>query len=316
MDNSLWVGYNWIKPKRTFNRLYLNFNSFYSRLVTPLDLLQRKSMMYQNYSGNVNMNGQLKNLWYVGANINWATNYNDFYEARVPGRVFQNKGRYGIDVWWNSNQSKKLSWGGEVYGGTGGVFKRKSITPTIFGKIRFSSKFSIDNSLSMDFEKDNPGWAATLPSAGGPLSDTIIFSRRDLRTVENIMNIKYSFTNKMGITLRTRHYWSKVAPQQFYQLDTYGKLGTPDVPFTQNVNQNYNFFSTDLVYTWQFAQGSFINVVWKDVSESFNRNFEATYLKNLDKTISSPQSNSFSVRVIYFLDYLTARNKLKKKKTA
>jgi hypothetical protein len=132
--------------------------------------------------------------------------------------------------------------------------------------------------------------------------------------VEDVLSLKYSFTNKMGVTLRTRHYWSKVAPQQFYQLDQYGKLQTPANSFTKNVNQNYNFFSTDFVYTWQFAQGSFINVVWKDIAESFNRDFENNYFSNFDKTISSPQANSFSVRVIYFLDYLTAKNKLKKKK--
>ncbi len=315
MDNSLWVGYNIIKPKRFFTQLHLNFNSFYSRLVTPIDMLQRKTMMYQNAGGNVNANGPTKKLWYVGANINWGFNYNDFYEARVPGRVFQNKGRIGLDVWWNSNQSKKLSWGGEVYAGEGGIFKRKSITPMLMGKVRFNSKFSIDNSLSMDFQNNSPGWAATKASGLGALNDTIIFSRRDVRTVEDVLSMKYNFTNKMGITLRTRHYWSKVAPQQFYQLDQKGKLATPTVPFTQNLNQNYNFFSTDLVYTWQFAQGSFINVVWKDIAASFNRDFENNYFSNLDKTINRQQANSFSLRVIYFLDYLTAKSKLKKKKT-
>jgi hypothetical protein len=315
MDHSMWIGYNLVKPKHFFTQLNYNFNNFYSRLVTPIDLLKRKNMMYQSANGNVNVNGPTKKLWYMGINFNWAFNYNDFYEARVPGRVFQNKGRVGLDVWWNSNQAKKLSWGGEVYAGEGGVFKRKSITPLLFGKIRFNSKFSIDNSLSMNFEKNNPGWAATMPSGAGPLNDTIIFSRRDLRTVEDVLSMKYNFTNKMGITLRTRHYWSKVAPQQFYQLDQYGKLQTPATAFTKNVNQNYNFFSTDFVYTWQFAQGSFINVVWKDIAESFNRDFENNYFSNLDKTIDRPQANSFSVRVIYFLDYLTAKSKLKKKKT-
>jgi hypothetical protein len=314
MDQGVWIGYNWIKPKKWFNNLRLNFNTFYSRLVTPIDLLKRKEMMYQTTSGNVNMNGQTKKLWFVGANINWGFNYNDFYEARVPGRVFKNKGRVGFDVWWSSNESKKLSWGGEVFGGTGGVFKRKTISPMLFGKIRFNSKFSIDNSLSMEFHKNNPGWAAVQYSGTGPLNDTIIFSRRDLRTVENILSMKYSFTNRMGITLRARHYWSKVAPQQFYELNKYGDLVTPSVPFTKNVNQNYNFFSTDMVYTWQFAQGSFINIVWKDISESFNRDFERNYFKNFDKTINNPQANSFSVRVIYFLDYLTARSKLQKRK--
>jgi hypothetical protein len=310
------MGYSWIKPKKWFNRLRLNVNTWYSRLVTPIDVLKRKEMMYQNGGGNINMNGETKKLWFLFAGINWGYNNNDFYEARVPGRVFQNKGRIGLNMFWNSNESKKLSWGGEFFTGAGGIFKRTSINPTLKAKVRFSSKFSIDHSAGLEFNNNSAGWAATLPSASGlPIDDIIIFSRRDLRTVENILSMKYSFTNKMGITLRARHYWSKVAPKEFYELDKYGKLGTPFVPFTQNVNQNYNFLSTDLVYTWQFAQGSFINIVWKDISESFNREFEKNYLNNFDKTISGPQANSFSVRVIYFLDYLTARSSLKKKKT-
>jgi len=314
IDNGLWMGYKWVKPKKWFNNLRLNFNSFYSRLVTPIDLLKRKEMMYQNGGGNVNMNGQTKKLWFVGANVNWGYNYNDFYEARLPGRVFKNKGRIGMAIWWNSNQAKKLSWGGEVFTGVGGVFNRKSISPTLFGKIRFNSKFSIDNSLGLEFHKNNPGWAAIQYSGTGPLNDTVIFSRRNLKTVENALGFKYNFTNKMGITLRTRHYWSKVAPQQFYELNKYGNLVTPAVPFTKNVNQNYNFLSADLVYTWQFAQGSFINVVWKDISESFNRDFEKNYFSNFNKTISGPQANSFSIRVIYFLDYLTVRKQIAKNK--
>ena len=316
MDNGLWMGYKWTEPKKFFNNFRMNFNTFYSRLVTPIDLLKRKEMMYQNGGGNVNLNGQTKKLWFVGANINWGYNYNDFYEARVPGRVFKNKGRIGMALWWESNSSKKLSWGGEMFGGTGGIFKRQSISPTLFGKIRFNSKFSIDNSLTLDFQKNGVGWADTKRSfAGGSvLNDTIIFSRRNLRTVENTLGIKYSFTNKMGITLRARHYWSKVAPQQFYELNTSGNLVAPTVAYNQNRNQNYNYFSTDMVYTWQFAQGSFINIVWKDISDSFTRDFEKNYFNNLGKTLSNQQATSFSVRVIYFLDYLTAKNKLKKKK--
>jgi hypothetical protein len=64
------------------------------------------------------------------------------------------------------------------------------------------------------------------------------------------------------------------------------------------------------VYTWQFAQGSFITVVWKDISENFSRSFEKGYFKNVANTINLPQFSSLSVRVIYFLDYLTVRKKL------
>jgi hypothetical protein len=308
MDQGAWMGYRWNKPKGWFNSKNVNFNFWYSRLVTPIDNLKRKEMMFQGGGFNVNFNAQTKKLQGLGVNINGGLAGNDFYEAREYGRVFQNKGRVGLGVRWNSNDAKKLSWGTDLFLGTGGVFTRKSMELNLFGKIRFSSKFSIDHGLSYSDAKDGAGWA------GKNTDNAVIFSRRNVKSVENVLGSKYNFNNKMGITLRARHYWSKVDPQQFYELNKYGNLVTPNVTFTKNVKQNYNFFSVDMVYTWQFAQGSFINVVWKDVADSFERNFEKNYIKNLGNTISGPQSNSFSVRVIYFLDYLTAKSKLAKHK--
>lgn len=311
MDQGFWAGYNWTKPKGWYNQLRINTNFWYSRLVSPIDNLRRRSMMYQNAGLNFNFNAQTKKLWWVGANINGGPASNDFYEPRAYGRVFKNKGRINVNLWWESNYAKKLSWGGSIYAGTGGVFHRKNYDLNLFGKIRFNSKFSVDGSMYVSNSLNQSGFAGKV----GPLYDTIIFSRRNVNSVENVLNIKYNFTNKMGLTLRARHYWSKVNPLQFYELDTYGDLKTPTSPFTQNVRQNYNYLSVDMVYNWQFAQGSFFSIVWKDIGESFNRQFEKNYTKNLTNTINGQQFNSLSVRVIYFLDYLTFRNKVNRKKT-
>lgn len=309
MDQGVWMGYNWIKPVGWFNQMRLNVNYWYSRLVTPIDVLKRRELMHQSSGYSVNFNAQTKKLWWIGANINGNGKRNDFYEPRSYGRVFREKPRVNINAWWESNATKKVSWGGSLYAGYGGVFNRKNFNYNLYGKVRFSSKFSIDNSINVASSRNQSGWAASI----GANRDTVIFSRRHVNSVENTMNIKYSFTNRMGLTLRARHYWSKVAPQQFYELDRNGKLQTPATPFTQNVNQNYNYLSVDMVYNWQFAQGSFFSVVWKDIGESFNRQFEKNYIKNLGKTIEGDQFTSLSVRVIYFLDYLTVKNKLKHK---
>jgi hypothetical protein len=308
MDQGVWAGYNWVKPVGWFNQMRVNTNFWYSRLVSPIDILRRREMMYQGAGINFNFNGQTKKLWWVGININGGAKRNDFYEPRSYGRVFQDKGRIGMNVWWESNSAKKYSWGGSLFAGTGGVFKRTSLDYNLFGKIRFSSKFSVDNSINISNAGNQAGWA-------GRTGNTIYFSRRDVRTVEDVLNIKYSFTNRMGLTLRVRHYWSKVNPQQFYELDADGKLQTPTNPFNRNVNQNYNYLSVDMVYNWQFAQGSFLSIVWKNIADNFEfgGNFEQKYFNNLGNTVEGDQFTSLSVRVIYFLDYLTLKRKLKKK---
>lgn len=312
MDQGLWMQYNWRKPRGWYNQMRLNFNGWYGRLVSPIDVLKRRKMMYQNAGFNFNGNAQTKKLQSLGFNFSVNADYNDFYEPRSYGRVFHNRGSVGLNIWYESNSAKKYSWAGSLSSGTGGVFKRTSYEVSLTGKVRFNSKFSVDISTDINSAYNQPGWAATLPN------DTIIFSRRDVRSVENTLNIKYNFTNKMGFSLRTRHYWSKVDPQQFYELDKDGGLRNPTNPFTGNVNQNYNYLSLDMVYNWQFAQGSFFSIVWKDIADNFqyNGSFERKYAKNLGNTLDGRQFNSLSVRVIYFLDYLTVRNKMKSKKVS
>jgi hypothetical protein len=139
---------------------------------------------------------------------------------------------------------------------------------------------------------------------GSRVVKDILFSRRDRNTVENVLSAKYNFNNRSGITFRARHYWSKVQVRQLYDLTDPGDL----IPSKHNNvvmrDQNYNIFNIDAVYTWQFAPGSFINVVWKDESFFYNNEGHTDYLKNINNTLSEPQSNNLSIKIIYYLDYL------------
>lgn len=307
LDHNLWVGYTWTKPTKWYNRLRVNFNAYHSLLVTPLDQVYGKDKMYQGAGININSNVQLKNLWFVGFNTNYNFDYNDFYEPRVTGRVFSNKGSRNFNVWWESNSAKKLSWGGNFNVGAGSVTKRRNVNIGLYGKIRFSSKFSIDGQTDIEILNDGVGWAETIIGPTG--QKEVIFARRDVRGVENVLNIKYSFTNKMGLTARVRHSWSKVAPQQFFVLNKEGDLENPNFLYNNNRNVNYNYFTVDMVYNWQFAQGSFFSIVWKDIAEDFKRSFEKDYFSNVGHITSQSAFNSLSVRVIYFLDYLSLKRK-------
>ena len=114
----------------------------------------------------------------------------------------------------------------------------------------------------------------------------------------------------MGINTRIRHYWSKVDYKEFFTLLLNGDLEKNNV-FTDNVNQNVNFFNIDMTYTWQFAPGSFINVVWKNAAFTSADFVERNYFKNFSNTIDSDQNNNLSLKVIYFLDYLQLKKKKK-----
>jgi hypothetical protein len=133
-------------------------------------------------------------------------------------------------------------------------------------------------------------------------------SLRKIRTAENILNIKYNFTNKTGLTLRVRHYWSKVRYYDFMNLKSDGSVEKP-ASINQNPDINVNLFNIDMNYTWQFAPGSFINLTWKTSSELYNQLVMERYYRNLGKSIDSPSYNSLSLKVIYFLDWLSLKKK-------
>jgi hypothetical protein len=60
---------------------------------------------------------------------------------------------------------------------------------------------------------------------------------------------------------------------------------------------------------WWFAPGSQVSVVWKDATASFLQGNEATplYFDNLSNTRNTPHNNNVSIKILYYLDYLSLR---------
>ena len=300
LDHSLGMGYRWTKPGNWYNNIRLNFNAYYSRRVTPA--------AYRSANLNINANGQLKNLWFVGALVGYEPRYNDFNEPRIEGRVFKGWTDWFADAFVQTNGSKKYSLYAEVLFIKRSLFNSRRYMINFNQRFRFSDKFSISHQLNAEPQKNNVGFAGF----SGPDPD-IIFGRRTRNTIENILNFKYNFNSRMGLNLRLRHYWSKVEYKEFFTLLNNGEL-QKDTTFKDRVDQNVNFFNIDMVFTWQFAPGSFINIVWKDASFTGNKIIERNYLKNFTNTVDADQNNNISLKVIYFLDYLNFKKWKNKKK--
>lgn len=295
LDHGLWVGYKWIKPKSFYNNMYLNFNTYYSRRYMPGD--------YQNLNFNANINGQLKSLWYVGLFTGYNSKGNDFYEPRVDGRVYKSPSSWIIDTWFNTNRAKKFSSYVEIAFRYIKQFKGISSDFSMSNKYRFNKKLTIGLDNSFQLRYNNVGFAGTVVSGS---NTDVYFGNRTRITIENVLNFKYNFSNTMGLSLRARHYWSKVNYNEFYFLNPDGSLATTTQTFS---NDNVNFFNIDMVYTWQFALGSFLNIGWKNATFTYDNDALKPYFKNLGNTLNAPQNNNFSIKVIYFLDYLSLRKK-------
>lgn len=297
LNHSLYAGYRWTKPSPWYNNVYLNFNAFYSRMYKP--------SRYQNANINMNVNGQLKNLWHPGIGFGYEPATNNFYEPRVTGRVFKGWSDWFINGWLETNSAKKYFVYTELMYVSRSMFNSKRYQFSVEETLRFGPKLAIGNSISFAPQTNNTGFAIKDSVTGEP-----IFGRRDVHSVENTFNVKYSFKSKMVLTARVRHYWTRVDYKELFALMPDGSLEKTN--YTDNVNQNLNDFYINALFTWEFAPGSFINISWKNNAQDFfRRPFGSAgdnYFKNVDRTLSSQQNNNFSIKVIYFLDYLQLKS--------
>lgn len=222
---------------------------------------------------------------------------NDFYEPRMPGLFFKSPRFWKFNVWTESNSAKKYYITANYFTSLSSLFGGRGQEFYVSQRYRFNDKFSLSNDIDFVPYRNDAGFYSIA-------NNNVLFSRRDRKTVENILKAKYNFNNRSGITFRARHYWSKVEAKELFDLKSDGTL----LPTTQTgvamENQNLNFFNIDAVYTLQFAPGSFINIVWKNAIFTDDNPIQYRYFKNFDRTIDAPQNNNLSVKILYYLDYL------------
>jgi hypothetical protein len=231
----------------------------------------------------------------------------DYYEPRTPGRILIRP--RGLTFWGglNTDSRKKLRLNLNIYGGS-----TEMVTATIgynpyFGinlspSMRFSDKFSVF--FSSDFSKDMGDRGYVNKDEYG----SIIFGVRYLTNVTNTIEARYLFRNNLSLGLRARHYWARGDYKSFYSLTEEGRL-IDNISYDQNHDFNFNAFNIDIVFQWQFAPGSAINLVWKNSIYHEGNEVINRYSENLNNTFEAKQLNTVSLKILYFFDYLYLRKK-------
>jgi hypothetical protein len=82
--------------------------------------------------------------------------------------------------------------------------------------------------------------------------------------------------------------------------------------FVNGQDQNFNALNLDMFYTWDFRYGSKLIIGYKNwLGNDFPINGinYKSYTGNLAQVFQQPHGNELTVRLIYYLDYLTMRKK-------
>ncbi len=230
----------------------------------------------------------------------------DYFEPRTDdfSRYYRSPTNFNFGNSVSTDYRKKLAldghWNFRKFNEDGRYRLNFNLSPRYRATDRLSFFLNVG---SYNFKND-VGYVTTLADGG------IIFGRRDNITVENVFNTTYIFSNKMSLSFRLRHYWSKAEYNNLHLLQADGTLG--DTAYDEFSDNSFNAFTVDAVYRWRFAPGSDIFIVWKNNTEDFsfaNDKIQYSYQNGVKRLTDFPQSNSLSLRVIYFLDYLNLKRK-------
>jgi len=234
----------------------------------------------------------------------------DYYEPRIWGKVFKSPMSYSLE-WYLASDARKMFRHQQNFGiGYCPGFDDFNYNIGLTPRIRFSDRFSMTLDLQYSKELNSYGWVATDYYSG--LEPVIYFGRRDITTFNNVLTTQFIFNTKTSLSLRARHYWSQADYLQYYTLNNDGYLDPSS--YWQNHNINYNAFTVDLQFVWYFAPGSELSIVWKNLINTMGDVIENNYFMNFGDMIDSPQTNSLSFRVLYYLDYLYIKKVFSKKK--
>jgi hypothetical protein len=307
-------GYRDFKPKWDYlNRLMIGASASIAGLYAP-----------RHYTGaylNGNITLVSKNFNAAGLRYNGSlTESFDFFEPRQWGSYFIRPTWHYASAWVSSNYQKKFA----IDAGLGYVVVGRPnwwewdyrLSP----RWRISDHVSLLYSWEQEFQWNSQGYAVQFGQPSQSVSG-ILFGQRDRINTTQSISLDCILTNRMGITFRLRHYRSALEYTAFYELLANGRLNTldgytgTDIDGNSAYDINYNAFTIDMQYRWVFLPGSEINVVWKNSIFTADNAVQELYWMNLRNTLDNGPVNSFSLKLIYWLDYAAIAKKLKQKES-
>lgn len=290
------VNYRILNPTKLFNTFRINLNSY---------------MEYNNTTGriqgnnfNINFGGNNKANHYMSANFGYNPfkNY-DYYEPRQNGRFVIYPESYNGSFYLSTNYNNKFAIDINPFFTNTVEKNRYNYGINFSPRYRFSDKLSLIYSFDLNKQFNNVGYIDN-----DDLS--IYFAKRNRNTYTNSLTSKYSINSNMNFNLSVRHYWSLAENNSFLILNEDGTL--TETIYTENKNSNFSTWNLDLSYSWWFAPGSQISVLYRNNASNFDRIINNDYVDNFSNLLSDNLSHVLSISIRYYIDYNQAKNWFKK----
>jgi len=288
VETNSYVYYQEVKPFWIVREYNCDIWSDYSRMYNP--------NAFSNVEAGYDFSITFNNNYSMNFNGGFQSDSHDYYETRVAGRYYESPrnwwNNYNLQTDWRKNLNLSLHFGHSNSFET----DQYSLLGDLDVVLRLGQHVQLEYYGNFNNSMNDRGFVDK-----NSTGDSIIFAKRNVFTFTNVFATSYVINNKTSLSLRARHYWSGARNQNYWLLQTDGSL-LPNASYTQNKDQNYNAFTVDMNFRWVFAPGSELVFAWKNAAYSLLNTVTTDYWDNLQKSLQN-QSNSLSVKVLYYIDY-------------
>lgn len=255
---------------------------------------------------NLNLFATLMNYLsvFAGGGTSPFESYN-YFEPRVEGRYHKEIRYYFAFAGFSTDYRKKVALDLSCnLSNFIGRFVSEGYNISSLLRYRMSDRLTLKWNSQYNFDPYNLGFADITEN------DTIIYGTRYLNTYVNQLGISWIFNKDMFVTLNARHYWLTAQYRNYLTLQEDGEL-TLNNEYNINNDFSYNAFNIDLIYSWRFAPGSDIIFSYKNAIEEDELQITSipSYDTNFKRVMNSPQTNSVSLKILFYLDYNYLRKK-------
>ena len=296
-----------------------NYHAFYAetsyRIVNPTTVFNTFKASQNINIDKQNTTGKNQEAWYqIIANATTLKNHYleflfqinpldrfDFYEPRSYGHyVYKPKSVIGYGQFY-SDETRPFHY--EIELSTEIFDEENRNIYRVFGgtKYRFNDKFSLSYNFEYTRMTNDRGWVDFD-------NNDIIFAERNREIVQHYFTGKYSITNKMTFNLIARYYWSYSENHEFFTLQDDGYL-KPNPIYSENKNRNFNSWNLDFSYSWWFAPGSELSVLYRNYALENTNLVTKNAHENFSNLFDGNLTNIFSISLRYYIDYNTLKSK-------
>ena len=267
------VSYEIFEPTKTFNKYRLGFTARHRRLYKP-------SVQTGN-SFNMDAFFVTVKRFAFGANTNFNSKREDYFEPRVDGRFVTYAPNYGLNGWISTDFRKKFAF--ELRAGFRTYFDnpQHNYSASFEPRYRFSEHLLVIWETDIYLSNDNRGYV-------DDNEVDVYFGQRNITNLENSLQASYNFDPYKAIDLRFRNFWGTADYKDnlFFFLNEDGSLTKTDYDTAENnPNTNFNIWNIDLSFRWRFAPGSEATLLYRN--QIFNEdNFSSiNYGESLDLSL-------------------------------